>query len=329
MKKAAYPLTFAPLYRPAPWGGFALGSSFGRETPAAQPIGESLELVDDGENQSLVANGPLTGSTLHQVASLWGTSLVGSRYQAGSPFPLFVKFLVSGRRLPLQVHPDELTAEAAGAAANTKMWYLVTADNGSQIYVGIKPRYTQQQFLNNLRSAGIEDVVQDFPAIPGDAYYISAGRVHALGAGILALSIEQRPALSIPLSTWGEEDPDYPLDDDEVRHGLTAIHFQDRTIARIRCESSTALRNRKLPLVNLCPQFTVDELRLAQPLHDRTDGSSFHHLVAIDGKVEIAWDGGELALAIGQSCLIPANLGYYSATPAGGLTKVIRSALRN
>jgi len=328
MKKLLYPLKFAPLYRRPAWGSTLLAETFERGLPTNELIGESVELIDHDDAQSVVANGALAGRTLRDLVATMPTELVGSRQQASQPFPLHVKYLATGQRLPLFVHPDELASGTlTPAVANSKMWYIVASRPAVTVLAGIKPRYTQQQFLTALNSPELTEILQNFPSEPGDAYYLAAGRVHALESGNLVLSIEQRSADPQPVSYWGAAGST-PITGTALKETLDSIHFQDRTIARIRCESSTVQRNRKLPLVNLCPHFWIDELRLIQAMHERTDGSTFHYIAALDGPVELTWGGETMTLARGECSLVPAALGYYSIVPCGRLTKVIKATLR-
>ena len=191
--------------------------------------------------------------------------------------------------------------------------------------VGIKPRLTQQQFLSNMHSPELIDILQTFPSEPGDAYYISSGRVHALEPGNLVLSVEQAATPPLTITNW---DPANQPTKEECQKAVDAVHFQDRSIARIRCESSSVTRNRKLPIINLCPAFTVDELRLSTPMHERTDGSSFHFVTTINGRVEIKVGKHAEVLERGDSCLVPAKPGYYAITPEDPLTKVVKAAIR-
>lgn len=329
MGKDIYPLKFEPMHRQRSWGGTLLAECFGRDLETNALIGEALELIDDGETQSIVANGPLSGDSLRSVVERFPKALVSNRHRPANPLPLCVKYLATGRQLPVMVHPDDLATGALEATPpNTKMWFVIAAQPRAEVIAGIKPRYTQQQFLSHLHSPDLEGIVQSFPAEPGDAYYLSAGRIHSLSAGNLVLSIEQNATPPLAVSNWGREDEEVALDSESVRAALQAIHFQDRTISRIRGDGSTAQRNRKLPLVNHCPHFTVDELRLVRSLHERTDGSSFHWLSAVDGAIDVTANQVTVSLARGEGCLIPASSGYYELAPQGGLTKVVKVAMR-
>ncbi len=328
MSREWYPLLFSPIYRQAKWGGTLLCDYLQRRIPDdSMPAGESLEIVDENAIQSTVENGPLQGATLRDLIAESPEELVASRHSADDPFPLTLKYIDNAAVLPLQVHPDGAVCNRIeGARPNTKMWFVVNAWENATISVGIKRRCTQQQFRSRIGSSAIEKLVQSFPSEPGDAYFVMAGRVHYLGAGNLVFSVEQNSGTVFELSNW---DPDETTDPDILGLALASVNFQDRTLARIRGESSVVERNRKIPLIMNCPYFTVDELRLVRELHDHTDGSSFHVITPVDGAITVSHQGVSWEVEAGRSCLFPATLGYYEIMPKSSEPiSVLKTALR-
>lgn len=323
MPQVNYPLVFEPLYLPRDWGsGSKLREVLGRDLPDdAPPLGEAIELIDDGELQSVVAAGPASGQTLRQLVEADPAAIVGARHRPQDPFPVRVRYLDTARRLPLQVHPDRWKLRRF--TGQTKAWYVLAADPATEVLAGISRRITRQEFVAKLEAGYYDNLIGSFQAEPGDAYFIPPGRVHSLGAGILALEIEENCEGTCTISDWAQLPPA-----DELETALQAIEFQDRMVPRIRGESSAAAINRKVPLVN-CPQFALEELRLAQEMRDRTNGRSFQHLTAIDGDLHVSTNEGDLQLPAGRSCLLPASLGYFSISSPGKLTRVLRVSLRS
>src|SRR4051812_8422487 len=99
-----YPLKFKPRFVDKIWGGRKLETVLGKKLPPAQPIGESWELYDfppgvvGGSSDwisSEIANGPLTGRTLHWLAGEYGRELLGDVPLTGEQkqFPILIKFL--------------------------------------------------------------------------------------------------------------------------------------------------------------------------------------------------------------------------------------------
>src|SRR5438874_2685392 len=99
------PLRFVPLYQCRIWGGRRLETMLGRTLPDAQPYGESWELSDRAEAQSVVADGPLKGVTLHELWATRRAEIFGESYFkiAQDRFPLLVKILDCCDDLSIQV----------------------------------------------------------------------------------------------------------------------------------------------------------------------------------------------------------------------------------
>src|SRR5262245_11074004 len=98
-------LRFQPLYQERVWGGRALESTLGRELPPLAPIGESWEIADRTEAQSVVEGGPFNGQSLHALLERHAADIMGPNWPAIRRFPILVKWLDCRERLSLQVHP--------------------------------------------------------------------------------------------------------------------------------------------------------------------------------------------------------------------------------
>jgi mannose-6-phosphate isomerase len=311
-KDELYPLLFEPMYRRTSWGGSKLAGVLHRELPAADgPFGEAWDICDREGAESAVANGPLAGTTLHELCASSGASYIIGDMTREKRFPLLVKIVDAGERIPLQVNPDENAARQIGngAEAKTKMWYVLDADPGSKIMVGIRPTATRHRFLELLSSPDVETVLQTFESVPGDAYFLNAGRVHSLDAGNLVLDIQLNSNTDYCLNDWGRPDPEQEI---RLEEGLRCIDFIDRTPARIPGVSDKAARNRKYAIINRCPQFHCDELHLAADWPDTTRSTrSFHLLTAISGPVDVEVRGSVTAIPRYMTALLPAALGEY------------------
>src|SRR3990170_3892202 len=130
-------LRFEPLYQERPWGGRLIESSFDRMLPPASRIGESWEIVDRPETQSVVRGGRHVGRTLRELIETHGRELMGPRWPAKNRFPILVKWLDCRERLSLQVHPSTMTASALGGEPKTENWYIARAQPGAALIVGL------------------------------------------------------------------------------------------------------------------------------------------------------------------------------------------------
>ena len=331
-----YPLKFAPVYQTRVWGGDQLQSVLHRQLPEnVGPIGESWELADRSDVNSVVAAGPLAGFTIGELVKHYGVNLLGRKGRGMSRFPLLVKLIDAGERLSLQVHPDAAACSRIGGGAEpkTEMWYIVSARQGAQIFAGLKPRATRlklTELLGSGDSESLESQLQIYESLPRDAYYIQAGTVHAIGAGNLLLEVQQNSDTTYRLSDWGRVGLDGKPRELHVDQGMIAIDLTNRVSPRIAGSVNQTRHNRKFDVITICPFFRVSDLRLTASWRDCTlNDGSFHLLTAIDAPVSIIGRTGEpVELTVGESALIPANYGDYALEPhMAGESTVVKTTL--
>ncbi len=330
-----YPLRFAPIYMARMWGGTQMAEILGRNVPvAAEPIGESWELVDRPGEQSVVLDGVFAGKTIHEVLELCGERLLGPRADGAKRFPLMVKLIDAGERLSLQVHPEESVCRELGGGAEpkTEMWYIVSARPGAKILAGLSPKATRVQMNEFLASPEVESLLQVYPSRPGDAYFIPSGTIHAIGEGNLILEIQQNSDTTYRVSDWGRLDQNGKSRELHMEKGLRSIDFTNRVSPRVCGDAESAAHNRKFAVVRQCPFFKVDDLHLIETwLDDTAQSGSFHLISAINGPVRIAGgDEGdpEIFLPAGETALIPYAFGRYRVIPAcAGVVRVVRTTL--
>ncbi len=121
-----------------------------------------------------------------------------------SPHPeepeLLVKFLFTSEKLSIQVHPDDTAAQAAGyARGKDEAWVVLDVERGATIGLGLTRRATREELRAGALDGSIEALVDWRPAKPGDVIYSPAGTVHALGAGLAIVEIQQNVDLTYRL----------------------------------------------------------------------------------------------------------------------------------
>ena len=327
------PLKFTPVYQERIWGGTLMNELLFRETPAGVKTGEAWEISDRPGAESIVSEGVLAGTPLSELVRHYGRGLIGSKALDTKCFPLLIKLIDAGERLSLQVHPDEQACRrfADGSEPKTEMWYVISARKGARIMAGLSSKATKLQFMELVNSPEIEQLLQCHRSVPGDAYYITAGVLHAIGGGNLLLEIQQNSDTTYRLSDWGRVDSQGKSRELHLEKGMLATDFFNRNTPRIPGVTGQAGFNRKYQLVNKSQYFRVSELRLVSEWRDDTlpDGS-FHIITAINGKVAIESEDKELRceLEIGRSGLIPALFGRYRLLPLDdGETTVLKTTL--
>lgn len=182
-------LNFKPIYQERVWGGRALESFLGRKLPGSAPIGESWELVDRPEAQSVITIGPWAGRSLHEVMAANTATIMGPAWPKERPFPILVKWLDCRERLSLQVHPPASIAARLGGEPKTENWYIARAEPGSAVLAGLKPGVDAARFRAALKDNTAESLVHRLPTMAGDSLLIHSGVMHAIDGGNFILEI--------------------------------------------------------------------------------------------------------------------------------------------
>ncbi len=187
------------------WGGSKLAELFGKNLPPNKRIGESWEIVDRPEAQSVVANGPLKGKTLHELWSRRRKEVFGD-VPSAPRFPLLIKLLDAQEKLSLQVHPLETIAAKLGGEPKTECWYVAAAGSDAELFVGFKRSTSRDQFERSLRAGSAADHVHTLKVKAGDSMFLPAGRFHGIGGGNLLVEIQQNSDTTYRVFDWNRVD---------------------------------------------------------------------------------------------------------------------------
>lgn len=230
----AYPLALAPILKEKVWGGRRL-ERLGKDLPEAALIGESWELADLGATspeggggdsaRTRIDNGPMRGLTLHDAILSLGPNLMGNTHLTTSgDFPLLVKYLDAKENLSVQVHPSPEYASAhPDAHLKTESWYIVDADPGAMLYIGVKPGITREEFANRIQAGTVEDALIAVPAVPGQLHHLPSGVCHALGGGVLVAEVQTPSDTTFRVFDWGRTDRTIHVD-----QALQCIDFEGK-----------------------------------------------------------------------------------------------------
>ena len=309
-----YPLKFKPVYKDYPWGNTRLPALYGREAPAGI-YAESWEVSTHPDGESVVVNGALAGKTLSAVLEVCGAEILGSAVK-GNEFPLLIKLIDAAQPLSVQVHPNNGNAEEVQGEPKTEMWYFLN-DESSQIYCGLKPGTTRDDFIHAMEHESFEDILRAVPAEKGGAAFVPGGRVHAIDAGCLILEIQQNSNTTYRVYDWGRVGNDGKPRETHVKKALQVIDFQDS-------EDPVCSPVEKVPGVRevcRCDFFVLEELNVHGDIEQICDGSTFHVLFSAEGSFEMVYAGGVTeSVAKGTSVLMPAALGAYTLRSDAAIT---------
>jgi len=227
-------LRLKPLYQDRVWGGRALESALDRTLPPGRPIGESWEIVDRPEAQSVISGGEFDGRTLREVIAAHSAAIMGPRWPAERPFPILVKWLDCKERLSLQVHPPAAVAPELKGEPKTENWYIAACAPGSHLIVGLKRGVTRAQFEKALADLTLEECVHRFPVSASDSILVHSGQIHAIDGGNLILEIQQNSDTTYRVYDWGRVGLDGKPRAMHVEQSLKSIKWDDFEPAPVR-----------------------------------------------------------------------------------------------
>jgi len=303
------PITFVPLYMERVWGGREFSARLGRALPGTQPIGEAWEVVDREEAQSVVADGPLAGKTLHELWTEHRAEIFGPRHaQAGPRFPLLCKLLDARDRLSVQVHPSAAVAPQLGGEPKTEVWYFLACDPDSRIYAGLKNGVTRADFADRLAAGEVEECLHVLPTRTGDSIFIPSGRLHAIGEGNLIVEIQQNSDTTYRVFDWNRVGLDGRPRDLHIGESMLSTDFADFSPPLAHVESG---------VVAACDHFRVERKILGGPEILGTAGD-FALVTVVDGRASC---GGH-HFAPGDFFLLPAS-GGPAVSPAADRCAVL------
>jgi mannose-6-phosphate isomerase len=294
------------------WGGRRLGIMLGKPIGDGDHFAESWEVVDHGADQSVVAEGPLTGKTLHDLVTQRGELLFG-RHHPLPQFPLLFKFLDAQQTLSVQVHPNDeqgarLTPPDLG---KTEAWVVLAAEPGSKIYAGLQPGVDRETLERHLAGGTCDACLYQFEPTPGDCVFLEAGTVHALGAGLLIAEIQQSSNTTYRLFDWNRVDRDGNPRQLHIQESLDTIDYARGPVSPQRPQSTDR------PYVERiveCDKFVLDRWRIDAPQPCGGD-ERFHIIAVVEGQVTMNAGGQPLMLSRGNTVLLPAACAAVSIKP--------------
>jgi mannose-6-phosphate isomerase len=305
-----YPFLLIPIFDERPWGVRDLRPIYTRIVK--EPIGESWLTWAD----SRIANGPFAGRTLGEIATQYRRELVGTAAVFDDRFPLLVKFLFPAEKLSVQVHPDDAGAQSASQPyGKTECWYVLQAQPGAQVALGLKPGVALDEFENSIHQNRAEDLLNWIGVHSGDMLYVPAGTVHTIGGGMVLVETQQPSDITYRLYDYGRPR------ELRIKDGIAAIKLNTRAGKVIG--NDTADPN----LLVRSPFFQVEKMKLTAPLEASVSPSSPHIIVAIDGSGIVESAGMEpLSFAKGEAVVVPACVPQYTVSPQWEL-EVMRMSL--
>lgn len=309
------PFVLERRFVPKIWGGRRLGSVLQIDLPPGEKIGETWELYDRPSGSSRIQG---SDRTLRDLMEQDPTGLLG-RDVSPTPsgyFPLLLKFIDATESLSVQVHPDPTVTDGNADGGKHEGWIVLESSARGRLILGTRSEVTQEQFAQVAHTADVEQLLHSFRPEVGEAIYIPAGTVHAIGPELVLFEIQQNSDVTYRLYDWGRRRETH------VARALAAV-------ARAR-DNQAATVPAGVQKVEQIPgggewllrtrYFRVRRFRPGTPVTLGTEGA-FKVLTTLRGGGMLGWRSGgahpPLQLRTGDTLLIPACTETVFLSPTG------------
>ncbi|HUU85800.1 MAG TPA: type I phosphomannose isomerase catalytic subunit [Phycisphaerae bacterium] len=305
-----HPLIFEPILKRRIWGGRRL-EALGKRLPPGETIGESWEVADLEQDQSVVRSGLARGKTLPELVRTWGDDLLGGVELFEGRFPLLIKFLDAAQLLSVQVHPDQAMAKTLGGQVRVKdeAWYVIDAEPDGAIYYGLNDGVDRAAFAAAIDAGTVVDTLRRVPVRPGDCYYLPAGTLHALGAGVLVAEVQTPSDVTYRVYDWDRVDPKTQRPRQlHVEQALQCIHFDSRPPQQERSHVASVWTT--VTRLVTCPPFVIERVRMREGFEQAVPCGGLVVWIILEGRGELSRidDREPLAFHPGDTVVLPAAL---------------------
>lgn len=231
---------------------------------------------------------------------------VGSFGKAFPFFPTLIKLIDAKKALSIQVHPDDSFAlSREGQYGKTEMWIVLEREEGAFLYFGFQKDYTEEEIRRAIEEDNFPSLLCKVMVEPGDVFFIPAGTVHAIGAGILLAEVQQNSNLTYRVYDYGRKDAQGNTRELHVEKALEVMNRKQLSAYRQEAfkkqgkkpvgekaagESATgekaAGKNVYLEQIGSCEYFTVDRLFLEENAFysGKLTKESFLSLLVLEGE---------------------------------------------
>jgi len=285
-------------------GGRKLNSVLHKNSNSLK-LGESWEISGYNENISVVKEGALKGKSLNQLIDEYKEELLGDSVfkKFGHTFPLLVKFIDANQDLSVQLHPnDELAYKRHKSFGKTEMWYIIHADTDAELIIGFNQEVDQALYENKIAKGKLPKLLRHIPVQKGDSFFINAGTIHAIGAGILLAEIQQTSDITYRVYDWERKDVNGNSRELHTDLAFDAINYKSKDDKKLIYDSSQVMSE-----LMRCDYFTTNLLKVKESIvRDLTKIDSFKIYICVKGSGTISINSDYKCVNLGDVFLIPA-----------------------
>lgn len=306
-----------PAYKDYLWGGTKLKDEYGKKTDY-DIVAESWEVSVHPDGPSTVSSGAYAGKTLPEYIEAVGKSCLGTKGNAFEFFPILVKFIDAKGSLSIQVHPNnEYALRVEKEYGKTEVWYIMDCEPGSFLYFGTNKEVTKEEFAQSIQNNTCLELLKAVPVHKGDVFFIEAGTIHAVGAGILICEIQQNSNSTYRVYDFGRVGKDGKPRELHIEKALDVSNLTPIESDFKPCGPTVKNGDATETMMATCKEFTtyIVDIDGKETIH--VDDESFGSVINLEGTLTLESKEDTIVLEKGQSAFIDANTGDVKVSGKG------------
>ncbi len=305
------PMLLQPEGKDYLWGGTRLKTEYGKQI-GIEPLAETWECSVHPDGPSRVVNGEYAGISLDKVLEEH-PEFMGIKVDAQRGFPILVKFIDADKDLSVQVHPDDEYAHIHEKQnGKTEMWYVVDAKEGATLVCGFSHDVTSEKLREAVKEGSMTKHLQKVDVHKGDVFFISAGTVHAIGAGVLIAEIQENSNVTYRVYDYDRVDKNGKKRELHFNKALEVLNMKAEAAVRQKQRIVHYYPGCSRELLCRCQYFETERIQVSSEFSFSVLFSSFQVLLCLEGSgaIEVSASGqGSLRFLKGDCIFLPAGLG--------------------
>ncbi len=298
------PVKLIPAFKDYLWGGTRLKEEFNKKSDF-DIVAESWELSAHKDGESVIASGEFKGIPLSKYVEKLGKGILGTNAEKFDYFPILIKFIDAKKALSVQVHPDdEYALENEGEYGKTEMWYILDCEEGASLYYGFSRDITKQEYRDAINDGTLTEILNEVTVHKGDVFFIPAGTVHAIGAGIVICEIQQNSNTTYRVYDYNRRDKDGNLRPLHIEKAIEVSKLE-------KAEQAIPAIDGEETVLASCEYFNVRKLKVSGEKGLEIDNASFHSLTVVEGSGRLSFGEAVIEFEKGDSIFVPAQDGRY------------------
>lgn len=313
-------IKLSPAFKDYLWGGTKLKEEYGKECDL-DIVAESWELSAHPDGRSKIVGSCEKDMYFDELIAQAGKDILGWKCRYMSDFPILVKFIDAKNPLSIQVHPnDDYALMYEDEYGKNEMWYILDAQEGAGIYCGFNRDASKEEVRKRIEENTILEILNWVPAKKGDVFFIKAGTVHAIGAGIMICEIQQSSNCTYRLYDYDRRDKFGNKRELHIEKALDVLNFRKYEEQDIKDREISVGRNIERKLA-YCKYFHCNEYTVREPMEIELSEKSFQSVICVEGFGKISLENTTIQFKKGDSIFVAA--GKKKASVSGECELVI------